>query len=80
MDKLSIEIYNNDVLVEKYLNNSTTSFIISIIALIVTMILSGFQIYQNWKIQQNKQNELESLELSKSQNSSVKMKPDCSKD
>lgn len=45
--KITNELYNKNMLVEKYLNKSNTSFWISIIALIVTIILSCFSIYQN---------------------------------
>lgn len=45
--KIADELNNKNQLVNLYLNKSETSFILSIIALIITFILSGYQIYQN---------------------------------
>lgn len=48
--KIADELKNKNQLVEKYLNKSTVSFIISIIALGLTLLLSGVQIWQNRKM------------------------------
>ena len=46
VSKLANEVNNQNKLVHKYLNKSTLSFIISIVALIITIVASGYQIYQ----------------------------------
>ena len=46
VSKLANEVNNQNQLVHKYLNKSTHSFIISIVALIITIVASGYQIYQ----------------------------------
>ena len=48
--KIADELKNKNQLVEKYLNKSTVSFIISVIALGLTLLLSGVQIWQNRKM------------------------------
>jgi len=48
--KIADELYNKNQLVDRYLARSTTSFWISISALIVTIFLSLFQIFQNAKM------------------------------
>ena len=45
--KIADELYNKNQLVDRYLARSTTSFWISISALIFTIVLSLFQIFQN---------------------------------
>ena len=45
--KISDELYNKNLLVTKYLDKSNTSFIISITALIISLIIGGYQIFQN---------------------------------
>lgn len=49
VSKLANEVNNQNKLVYKYLNKSTQSYVISIIALIVTIIALGYQIYQTKK-------------------------------
>lgn len=49
VQQIATELFNKNQLVTKYLNKSNTSFRISIIALIVTCLLSLFQIIQNWR-------------------------------
>ena len=46
--KIVEELKNKNQLVSKYLNKSNISFRISIIALIITILLSLYQIYQNY--------------------------------
>ena len=46
--KIAEELNNKNQLVNKYLNKSDTSYYISILALIITIIFSLFQIYQNY--------------------------------
>ena len=46
--KIAEELNNKNQLVNKYLNKSDTSYYISILALIITIIFSFFQIYQNY--------------------------------
>lgn len=46
--KITDELNNKNQLVNKYLNKSDTSFNLSIIALAVTILLSAYQIYQNF--------------------------------
>jgi hypothetical protein len=45
--KIAEELNSKNQLVNKYLNKSDISFYISIAALIITILFSGFQIYQN---------------------------------
>ena len=47
MDKLATELESKNVLVNKYLKQSTTSFWISIMALIFSLSIGSFQIFQN---------------------------------
>lgn len=47
--QIATELYNKNLLVTKYLNKSNTSFTISIIALIVTFLMSCIQIIQSRK-------------------------------
>jgi hypothetical protein len=49
INRISDELNNKNQLVNKYLNKSNFSFLISIIALIITIFLSLYQIYQNRK-------------------------------
>lgn len=51
--RIADELDNKNQLVSKYLNQSETSFNLSIIALIVTILLSAFQIYQNYSSTKN---------------------------
>ena len=53
VQKIADELLNKNVLVERYLNKSSISFIISIIALCLTIILSIIQIIQNHKTSDN---------------------------
>ncbi len=46
--KIAEELNDKNQLVDKYLNKSDISFYLSISALILTLLLSGFQIYQNY--------------------------------
>lgn len=46
--RIADELDSKNQLVSKYLNQSETSFNLSIIALIVTILLSAYQIYQNF--------------------------------
>ena len=50
--KIADELHNKNLLVEKYLDKSTTSYWISIIALVATILLSIYQLYQNRKSKQ----------------------------
>lgn len=59
INRITEELHNKNLLVEKYLNKSNTSFIISIIALVLTIILSSYQIYQNRKDRKSTRNILE---------------------
>ena len=45
--KIAEELNNKNQLVNKYLNKSDISFYMSIAALVITILLSAFQIYQN---------------------------------
>jgi hypothetical protein len=45
--RIADELHNKNLLVEKYLSKSNTSFIISVIALVLTLGFSLFQIIQN---------------------------------
>ena len=45
--KIAEELNSKNQLVSKYLNKSDISFYISIAALIITILFSAFQIYQN---------------------------------
>lgn len=49
INRISDELNNKNQLVNKYLDKSNFSFLISIIALIITIFLSLYQIYQNRK-------------------------------
>ena len=60
--KVVDEMYNKNQLVAKYLDDSKTSLRISWIALIVTFILSSYQIYQNWKSSKKHKNHLDEIE------------------
>ncbi len=53
IDKLSSELYSQNLLVERYLNRSELSYWISIFALVLTTILSIIQIVQNSKLKTN---------------------------
>ena len=46
VSKLANEVNNQNQLVHRYLNKSTQSFIISIVALIITIVASAWQIFQ----------------------------------
>lgn len=48
--RIASELSHKNQLVDKYLSRSNLSFIISIVALILTIGLSCFQIYQSWKM------------------------------
>lgn len=45
--KIAEELNNKNQLVNKYLNKSDISFYMSIAALVITIVFSAFQIYQN---------------------------------
>ena len=47
--KVAEELNGKNQLVNKYLNKSDISFYISLVALFLTLVLSGYQIYQNYK-------------------------------
>lgn len=47
--KIAEELNGKNQLVNKYLNKSDISFYISLVALFLTLVLSGYQIYQNYK-------------------------------
>lgn len=47
--KLANEVNNQNKLVHKYFNKSTHSYIISIVALVITIIASAYQIFQSRK-------------------------------
>ena len=49
VNRITDELHNKNQLVAKYLDKSNISFSISIIALIITILLSFYQIYQNRK-------------------------------
>lgn len=49
INRITDELHNKNQLVTKYLDKSNTSFLISIFALGITIILSFYQIYQNRK-------------------------------
>ncbi len=49
VSKIADELYNKNLLVEKYLNKSTLSFYISIFAVFITVIMSIIQIRSNSK-------------------------------
>lgn len=49
LNRVVDELNNKNLLVNKYLDQSTTSYWISIIALVLTVILSVIQIWQNWQ-------------------------------
>lgn len=54
--KIAEELNNKNQLVNKYLNKSDISFYISIAALIITILFSLFQIYQNNSVDKNFKN------------------------
>lgn len=62
VSKIVDEMYNKNQLVTKYLDKSDTSFRISIIALIVTIALSFYQIYQNRKTSKKHDKRLDVIE------------------
>lgn len=49
VNRITDELHNKNQLVAEYLNKSNISFLISIVALGITIILSFYQIYQNRK-------------------------------
>ncbi|RNL88100.1 hypothetical protein ED312_09280 [Sinomicrobium pectinilyticum] len=49
VNRITDELHNKNQLVVKYLDKSNISFLISIVALIITILLSFYQIYQNRK-------------------------------
>ena len=50
VNRITDELHNKNMLVAEYLNKSNLSFLISIVALGLTIILSFYQIYQNRKV------------------------------
>lgn len=62
ISKIVDEMDDRNQLVTKYLNDSKKSLRISWIALIVTFILSSYQIYQNWKSSKNNNKRFDEIE------------------
>lgn len=53
--RITDELNSKNQLVNKYLNKSETSYNLSIVALIITILLSAYQIYQNYSSSKNVQ-------------------------